>query len=183
MKRTLTILAFACITLFAFSQNIPAGIRMELTEIEQNDNQYSIFTYKDNDGTFGYYMSLGRSYRLLEISQDDVVNASLDHVEETAIFLGSNAEEALATIESLITMFDEPLGTTAEYPCRMTTGADRLSVPSTANCIVVKRLLQGKRLSFHFQVRNHTAQADLTKSAIKSLRWNLNLYLKMHPNG
>jgi hypothetical protein len=183
MKRIFTIIAFACITLFAFSQNIPAGMRMELTEVEENNNEYSIFTYKDQDGTFGYYMSLGHVYHLLEIIRDDVTDMSLDHIEETCLWLGANPEEALATIEALLEMLDKPEGTTAEYPCRISTGAGRLGDSSTAFCFVVKRLLQGKRLCFHFQVRNHTAEADLTKSAIKSLRWNFNLYQKMHPNG
>ena len=74
MKRILTIIALVIATLPAFAQkqkNIPAGMRMEIVEIEQDDNEYSIFTYKDDDGTFGSYLSLGHVYRLLEVTRND----------------------------------------------------------------------------------------------------------------
>ena len=43
------------------AKDIPAGMRMEIIEADEEDkNQYSIFQYKDDDGTVGYYMSVGR---------------------------------------------------------------------------------------------------------------------------
>ena len=87
-------------------------MRMEIAEAELNDNQYSLFTYLDEDGKYGYYMSLGRVYRLIE----------------------------------------------------------------------VKRVLKGNRLCFNFNTGQYTAEAYVTKSAVKTLRCNFNLYQKLHKN-
>lgn len=180
MKRILTVIALAIVTLSAFAQkNTPAGMRMEIVEIEQDDNEFSIFTYKDDDGTVGYYLSLGHVYRLLEVTRNDESDFTLDHVNETCLFLGADAEEASATIETLMELFDAPLATVKEFPCRLSTGAERLGEPATTSCSVVKRLLQGKRLCFMFQSGGHTVQADLTKPALKSLRMSLNLHKKI----
>ena len=40
-------------------KDIPANLRVEVAEAEKDDADYSIFIYKDDNGTQGYYMSLG----------------------------------------------------------------------------------------------------------------------------
>lgn len=182
MKRLLTTLALACMTLFAVAQNSPIGMKMEIAEVEENDNEYAIFTYKDPDGAFGYYLSVGHVFQLLDLFLDNP-SSSFGLVDETCLVMGETMDDAFAFLDSLLELLDEAPGTTAEFPCRLTTGADQLFVHSTANAIVIKRFLQGKRLNFHFVSGSHTADVDLTKSAIKSLRWNLDLYRKLHPNG
>lgn len=182
MKRVFTALALACMTLPAVAQNSPIGMKMEVAEVAQDDNEYSIFTYKDPDGTFGYYLGVGHVFQLLDLFFDDL-SSSFGLVDETCLVMGETMDDAFAFLDSLLELLEEAPGTTADFPCRLTTGADQLFVPSTANAIVVKRFLQGKRISFHFISGNHTAEVDLTKSSIKSLRWNLDLYRKLHPNG
>ncbi len=184
MKKFFITVLFAFIAICAFAQkDIPAGMRMEVAEVEENNREYSIFTYKDEDGTLEYYLSLGRVFRLLEIAKDDVPDMSLSQIDEACICLGATAEEAFASIDSILELFNADLGTTKEFPSRLTTGADRLGAPSTATCIVVKRFLQGKRLSFTFIVKNHTGHTDLTKSAVKSLKGVFKFNQKLHPNG
>ena len=39
MKRMFTTLVLACIMLSAWAQDFPAGMRREIVEIEQNDNE------------------------------------------------------------------------------------------------------------------------------------------------
>lgn len=182
MKSILTTLALAFLTLFAVAQNSPIGMKMEIAEVGQDDNEYSIFTYKDPDGTVGYYLSVGHVFQLLELFRDDL-SSSFGLVDETALVMGETMDDAFAFLDSLLELLEEAPGTTADFPCRLTTGADQLFVPSTANAVVVKRFLQGRRINFHFVSGSHTAEVDLTKSAIKSLRWNLDLYRKLHPNG
>ena len=181
MKRLLTTLALACMTLFAVAQNGPVGMKMELAEVGDDDNQFCIFTYRDADDTFGYYLSVGREFDLLEIFSDNS-SSSFGLVDETCLVMGETMDDAFAFLDSLLELLEEAPGTTAEFPCRMTTGADRLFAPSTANAIVVKRFLQGKRIAFHFISGSHSAEVDMTKSTIKSLRWTLNLYRKLHPD-
>lgn len=180
-KHIITIL----LTLFAIvlvAQNNPVGMRMEIVDIEEDDNEYSIFTYKDEDGTFGYYLSLGHIYHLLEIIRDDIDDFSIDHINETCLWLGATAEEAFDSLEFLLSFLQNDPGTTAKFRCRMSTGGEQLGDNNTANCEVVKRFLQRKRLNFQFSTGNHTAETDLTKSAIKSLRRSFKFYQKLHPN-
>ncbi|MBO4843324.1 MAG: hypothetical protein J5490_01925 [Bacteroidales bacterium] len=180
MKRILITLAAACITLCAFAQNFPAGMRSELVEIEQDENEYSVFSYKDNDGTTGYYMSLGTVIPILEVIGDNS-SSSLSHIDETCLYMGETEEDALAFLDSLLELVDQEAGAVAKFPCRMTFGAESLGESSTATCMVVSRFLQTKRLSFIFSSGGHTAQADLTKSAIRSLRAGVVTYQRLHP--
>ena len=182
MKRILTTIALACVLTSAWAQDFPAGMRKEIVEIEQNEDEYSLFTYKDEDGAFGYYLSLGRVFPILE-AEIFGGQTSLSHMDETCLCLGATKEEALATIEQLLALLEEPAGTTAAFQCRRASGGERLSVPDQANCVVVKRFLQGnvkrflqgKRLNFQFVSGGRTADVDLTRSTLKTLRWNLNL--------
>jgi len=182
MKRILTTLALVCATLSAVAQNNPFGMKMEIASVGQDDNEYSIFTYEDPDGTVGYYLGVGHVFDLLELFSDDR-SSSFGFVDETCLVMGETMDDAFAFLDSLLELLEEAPGTTADFPCRLTMGADQLFAPSTANAIVVKRFLQAKRICFHFLSGNHTAEVDLTKSAVKSLRWNLDLYRKLHPNG
>ena len=178
MKRILTTLVLACVLTSAWAQDFPAGMRNEIVEIEQNEDEYSLFTYKDEDGAFGYYLSLGRVFPILE-AEIFGGQTSISHMDETCLCLGATKEEALATIEQLLALLEEPAGTTAAFQCRRSSGGERLSVPDQANCVVVKRFLQGKRLNFQFVSGGHTADVDLTRSTLKTLRWNLNLGKKL----
>ena len=183
MKQLFLTLSLACVTLFAFAQDIPVGMRMEVAEVEDNNNDYSLFKYKDEDGTVGYYLSMGRVFKLYEATdEDNNVTSSLSHIDETCIWMGATSDEVFAAIESLLALLDKDPGFTVEFPCRLATWSEKLGDHSMATCIVTKRFLQGKRLCFHFVKGRRTASADLTRSGIKSLRWSYNLYLKIHPN-
>ena len=181
MKRIFLTFALACMPLFLQAQDIPAGMRMEVYEIEQNDDVFSLFTYKDEDGTFGYYLSVGHEFNLLEIFTDDS-NSSFSHVDEACLWLGETPADAYASLDRMLALLEEEPGTTAEFPCRLTAGAEWLTGTATATFIVVRRFILGKRLSIHFPSGSHTAEVDLSRSTLKSLRWGLNLDQKLHPS-
>ena len=90
MKRSIMI---AVVTIMATmtiqAQNIPTGMRMEIAESEGDKTEFSIFSYKDEDGTFGYYLGLGRVLHILPLFRDDITDASFDDIKETCIWLGS----------------------------------------------------------------------------------------------
>lgn len=184
MKRILITLAFLLPALCVLAQDIPAGIRMEVAEIEENENEYSIFSYKDDDGTFGYYLSIGFETPILAIirDDDDGPSSSLSHLDETCIWMGATREETFATLDKLLVFLEQEPGTTMEVSCRESLGAEKLGGSSRALCMVSKRILQSKRLSFLFQSGGGSATADLTKSAIKTLRLSLELDKKLHPD-
>lgn len=181
MKRILSILALVCMTLSAVAQTSRFGDKTDIAEVGQDDYQYSIFTYKAPDGTFGYYLSIGREFDVLQIFSDNS-DASFSLVDESCLEMGETIDDAYAFIDTLLALLEATPGTMAEFPCRITTSFDQMFVPSTAHAIVVKRFLQAKRLCFTFVSGKHTADVDVTKSALKSLRWNLDLYQKLHPN-
>lgn len=159
----------------------PANIRMEIIDLETDNSEYSIFTYKDNDDTFGYYLSLGKVTKGLGAIRSDIIDMSFDSIKETCISLGSTYDEALATIDTILALFDQDFETTKEFQGRASTGSERLGEPNTTTCIVKKKPLGGKRLLFLFTCGNKQAEAYLSKSALKDLRTNLKLDKKLHP--
>ena len=123
MKRIITTLALACVLTSAWAQDFPAGMRREIVEIEQNDHEYSLFSYKEEDGSLGYYLSLGRVTPIVE-AEIFGGHTSFSHIDETCLCLGATKDEALATIESLLALLEEAPGTTAALPCRRSSGGD-----------------------------------------------------------
>ena len=184
MKKIFAMMALAIMVTTsaqAQKQKQPAGMRMEIAEAETDHGEYSIFTYKDEDGTFGYYLSLSRVTHVLGLIRDDITDASFDSIKETCISLGATSDEAFATIDNIIALFDKDVETTTEFDGRAATGADRLGQPTTAICVVQKKPLGGKRLEFLFTCGKHNAHAYLSKSTIKDLRMNFKIDRKLHP--
>ena len=87
---TFTLLATLA-TVVATAQNIPVGMRMEVAEVEQNDNEFTIFTYKDEDGTFSYYLGLGRNFNILKVFRDDITDTSFEQLNEFCLCLSETS--------------------------------------------------------------------------------------------
>ena len=51
-KLLLTAIAIIMASATLQAQNIPAEMRMEVASLEQDKNEFEVFTYKDKDGTF-----------------------------------------------------------------------------------------------------------------------------------
>lgn len=172
---TLTLNSFS-----ASAKDIPAGIRMEIASAEENDNEFEIFTYKDENGTVGYYLGLGREFRVLDVLDVEIPGTSFSLVDEVCLCLGVTSDEAMASLESLLSIFDKDVNYVAEFPARMSTGAERLGEPTTVKCIVKKKFLKGKYLQFNFVSGKHSAEADLFKSIVKELKIGLKIDKKLH---
>ena len=182
MWAVIAITALSCNPFSATAKDIPVGMRMEIAEVEDDDNDFTLFTYKDKDGTVGYYLGLGRVFRVLDVLFDGELNSSFDHVDEVCLCLGGTADQALASLDLLLSFYDEDVNTIAEFPARMSTGAERLGQPTIINCVVKKKFLKGKYLQFNFVSGKHSAEADLEKSTVKFLRKMLQLDSKRHKN-
>ena len=175
MKQILFIMTAILVMGFHFSsataQSIPTGMRIEMASHEDDDEEFEIFAYKDQDGTFGYYLSLGQITKLMDIIIDpQFTNTSFDDIKETCLCLGATPEEAFATIDSLLELYDKEVGTTVEFPCRASLGVNKLGAADTTTCVVKKKPLGGKRLQFLFTCGNRRAESYLYKSVLKSLR-------------
>ena len=176
----IAITALSFDTFSASAKDIPVGMRMEIAEAEEDDNEFALFTYKDEDGTTGYYLGLGHVFRILDILFDGELNTSFDHVDEVCLCLGTTSDQAMASLDLLLSFFDEDVNTIAEFPARMATGSERLGKPTIIHCIVKKKFLKGKYLQFNFPSGKHSAEADLSKSTVKFLKKALELDMKRH---
>ena len=184
MRKTVFALAASLMmATYVLAQDIPAGIRMEIVESDDDSkDQYSIFKYKEQNGNTGYYMGVGYKIELLGLVRDDITDTSISHMDEVCFPMGSTREEVLEKLDSFLELLGKPAGTTMEFPCRINNGANGLGQESTATCIVTKRFLQSKRLCFHFTSGKRTADADLLKSSINSMRLSVKLDIKLHPD-
>ena len=165
----------------AQAQNQPAGMRVEVCDAETEHGEYSIFTYKDSDedDTFGYYLSLGRVADFL--GADEILGIQVQNIHEVTIRLGATTDEALATIGTILDLYDKDVDTTVEFQGRAATSGFRLGEPVTATCTVVKKMLGGKRLQFLFPEGKRQGRAYLSKSTLKELRMNFKIDIKLHP--
>ena len=175
MKRIITLFSFIFVSTLMLAQKGPAGIRSELTTVEVDDKEYTLYTYKDKDeeGTFGYYLGLGMPDRLSSLKLRALIT-------ETSIYLGKTSEEAMATLDSIIAMFDKAPGETAEYMARTSKG-ETLKDTAMSTCTVEKKMI-GKRLVFSFQHSSYTTETYLLKGAAKAIVLGFKGYLKLHPS-
>lgn len=159
----------------------PAGMRVEVCDAETDHGEYSIFTYQDTDSVsnFGYYLSLGRTADFL--GADEILGIQVQNIHEVTIRLGSTTDETLATIASILDLYDKDVDTTVEFAGRAATSGFRLGDPVTVTCTVVKKPLGGKRLQFLFPEGKRQARAYLSKSTLKELRTGFKLDIRLHP--
>ena len=183
MKKTILTLAMAFFALFAFAQsNFPVGMRFEVAEFEQDDDEFCLFKYKDEDGTVGFYLSVGRVIPLLEEGESDILTGSFSHKDEACIWMGADADEAMASLEGLLELLDMEPGTTREFRGRRTNGAERLAGETDVTCVVLKRFILGRRLGFIFASGSHTADSEISRLGLKSLKTSFQINRKLHPD-
>lgn len=179
------LLAFLAAVLLAVlpacAQNYTPGVRYESTEISVNDEVYTVFSYTDDDGSFGYYLSIARVDEILSVSTPRS-SASISNIYEACLWLGNSRDEAIAFLDEMLSLFEQEAGTVREMPARMTTLGDRLGDDIQLVCEVKKKLLGGKRLLLYFPVGRFEGQTYLNKSTVKQLRWGLKMDQKLHPN-
>jgi hypothetical protein len=182
MKKIFAMAAVALMTAMSVNaQKQPAGMRVEVAEAETDHGEYSIFTYKDSneDDSFGYYLSLGRVADFL--GADEILGMEVQNIHEVTIRLGATTDEALATIGSILDLYDKDVDTTMEFQGRAATNGFQLGEPVTTTCTVVKKMLGGKRLQFLFPEGKRQGRAYLSKSTLKELRTNFKIDIKLHP--
>ena len=179
MKRLIICLAVLLTVLPVVAQNEVAGVRYESTEITHNNEVYSIFTYIDDDGTYGYYLSVAHEMEILTVTTPRT-ESSFSIFDEACIWLGADREAAFATLDSILALFDTDAGTIVEMNARTTTGGERLGKDITVICEVTKKMLGGKRLWFYFTSGKREGESYINKSTVKQLRWGLNVDKKLH---
>lgn len=182
MKRMILMaVAAILVTMSAQAYKMVPGVRMEIGDEDRERAEFTLFTYMDDDETFGYYLSLGRVTHYLGIIRDDITETTIDGFKETCICLGSTYDEAYSALSDMLALYDQDEGTTAEFQGRASAGGDRLGKHTTSTCVVTKKLLAGKQLEFFFSSGNRKAHIYLPKQVVKDLRQDLKFDKKLHP--
>ena len=180
-KMFLMAVAAIMVTMSAQAGKAVTGMRMEIGDSERDHAEYSLFTYMDDEESFGYYLSLGRVTHILGLIRDDITDASFDDIRETCICLGGTYDEAYAALSSMLDLYDKDVETTVEYKSREAGRGDRLGDATTSTCIVKKKTLGGKQLMFLYAGGKHETHTWLPKQVVKDLRQDLKIDKKLHP--
>lgn len=183
MKKILFLLAFSLVATLGLhaQKDFPANVRIDVSEVTNNNAKYSIFLYKDDDGTVGYYMSLGGASEIFSISIKGAGNFAIEDVRETCLWLGATTDEAFASLDSLLALYEMEAGTVKEFQGRSALGFDRLQESNITTCQVKKKLLGGKRLLFTFTSGSVDCGVYLNKGIVKQLRFGLKTNIKINP--
>lgn len=167
-------------------KNHPIDIRTEFYKLDNDDQvdkkSYSLFTYLDADGTFGYYLGLGTAETTVELSIGGT-NMAFGQYEEASIYLGATNDEACATLDRIFALYDQNLETTTEFEGRACTAGPKMADPITVTCVVTKKPLSifgGKRLQFLYPCDDKTATTFLLKSDLKQIRNGLRFDKTLH---
>ena len=179
-KMFLMAVAAIMVTMSAQAGKAVTGMRMEIGDSERDHAEYSLFTYMDDEESFGYYLSLGRVTHILGLIRDDITDASFDDIRETCICLGGTYDEAYATLSSMLDLYDKDVETTVEYKSREAGRGDRLGDTTTSTCIVKKKTLGGKQLMFLYAGGKQETHTWLPKKVVKDLRQDLKMDEKLH---
>lgn len=180
MKRIITSIALAIITVSAFAQVSVSQIlrpRVEIAEVtsETNNLELEVF-YMNDESPRVYYLSLGN----LGIG-GDIVQIDFDPVFELFIPLGNNLEEAISKMEEIKALYKMPrlkkteimASFAAAYP------TDKL-IPIT---VTSRRFVFSKVLEFSIPVESTglVRATHIYRSDFRSLLGSLKIYKKLHP--
>lgn len=146
MKRFLTIVALLMISALAFAQ------RTDFCSVKADSKEYQVFSYQDEGGTPGYYLSLGAP-------------------AGTCIYIGANAVEAQRTLNSLVHLVDSPEGTVQEFQARALAGG-KLGAFGTTRSVVEKKS-GAKHISFPFGQTESSLSKKAATSIIASIKGTL----------
>ena len=181
------LVAVSMLTLDAFcavAKDKALGMKLEIVETEDNDNLFALFTYQDKDAPVGYYMGVGKEFDPSEVFGFELLGGTLSvsHIDEVGLYLGATADEAMASLDAMLELFDKDVDFKAAFPGRLTTGSGQLGDATKVTCVVKKKFLSGKFLRFYYVSGTRNAESDLGKSTLKFLRKGLEMDMKRHKN-
>lgn len=176
MKKVAILIAALLCTAGLFAQNGKLPIVKEIVSLEnENTGQTVDVVNIPVDGQNRYYLHVGN----MGIG-DKIVQVELDPVYRLYIPLGNNITDAVATMEDLKTLYNEPKGTMREIQ-----GSFKPFFPTveTETVQVYKfKLLFENKLQFVIERDGFSRVAYLTKSDFNSLLSGLKFHGKLYPS-
>ena len=162
MKRFLTTAALIVASVTMLAQALPANTRKTVAQAQGKDKTYEIFTYKDADGTTGYYLGLG--------TPDNIPGyiITFDDIPETCLMMGSSLEEVQKNLEDLLAFFGSASGTTKNFAARTAIGS-QLKESADAQAALQVIFMGGKRIVFTYPSKAFTTETYLRRHTIRAL--------------
>lgn len=159
MKRIAVILALVAMTVIVFAQ---APAKRSIATVTEDDNRFEVFAYDHADGARGYYLGLP---------------------SDAYILLGSNVNDAIASMKQILALFDAPVGDSRKYVAR-TGSSKQLSEKSGNANVLVERKGQVRKTQLRITSKcdGQTATCTMQKATAKNLLKFLTGYQKRHPD-
>ena len=172
MKRLAMFLAVMLMSVAAFAQ----ANKRSIASMEVDEKPYEVFAY-DEDGVRGYYLLMGDTG--YEVTNEVSLASEL---LELFVYLGSNVNEAVETMQGIVALYDAPLGDTKMFTGRLG-GNLPVGISRDVRATVQKKLLSKKhQLSFTFIGDKVNVVSWMKKSEAKMLLKFLSSYQKRHPD-
>ena len=172
--------SIAALPASAQAQDFPQ--RNEITRIEHEDNSIGsipdfleVFSQPDGDGGKRYFLSVGH----LGMG-DKVLQINFDPLFELFIPLGGSLDEALASLQELQGLYNEPVGTGFEKQGCLAFGVPNDNL-ETVHVTYMKSLLS-RLLEFTIEREGYIRSAHVQRSDFNAIVRGVKFYQKIHPN-
>ena len=178
MKKFITTIALACVTVLAFAQSSSIlRPRIEIAEYEENDNTLMEVFYMNDESPRVYYLSVGN----LGVGTN-IIQIGFDPAFELFIPLGGNLEEAIAAMEELKAFYKQPKLSTMEIQ-----GLFSVAYPTgepVTITVTSRRFLFSKILEFSIPTESEgiVRATHISRSKFKSLLGTVKIYKALHPH-
>ena len=176
LKKTLAILLFALMPLFAPAQDATIPFRMEITHAKTGSGQGQIEAFQlIKDGESSYYLSVGH----LGVG-DGVVQIQFDPLFELFIPLGDTLDEAIGTMEKMKEYYDKSSDNSFEVE-----GCLAVAFPTDEMqtvTLVPTRVLLTRYLCFKLVYEGYERNTYVARSNFMSILSGLKFYRTIHPD-
>ena len=167
----LTLLAFSFAAL-AQESKIPQ--RLEVVEVEDNDQTYEIFNMP-RDGENHYFLDVGT----LGIGTE-IVQIHVDPLFHLYIPVGHTLDEVMEGLKQLQSLFKTAPGTSVEKQgCLTPVFPDENELRPVK--VTYRKVLLGRMLEFSIEEEDYIRSNHISKSALGSLVSSLKFYRSLHP--
>lgn len=177
MKKFITTLALACVTVTMFAQSSLLRPRLEITAIGDEDNVNQEVFYMADESPRVYYLSVGN----LGIGSN-IIQVGFDPVYELFIPLGGSLDEAIATLNGLKDFCKQPRLSTMEIQGFFSV-ANPSGDPVTIT-VTSRRRLFTKLLEFSLPTSSDglVRATYVTRCNFRSLVGGVKFYKAIHPS-
>ena len=99
---------------------------MDVASAETDNSHFTLYKVKDMEGNASFFLSV--SHAMASIGFKALGSStSLNAADGSLLYFGANSEEAMASLDALLGMFDEQDGAQKEFTCRDGSKAQQLA--------------------------------------------------------